>query len=107
MNKEHKQLIEDCKGKLNKHNCRKETPIFRLGTWRFIDLECWPHNPKRHKPIAVEGEVGSSKLQRESNLKDLLEWKKQTGGEIFQIEHIDELDVRRLIKKYPVHIWRF
>ena len=86
-NKDHKTCVMGCKNKLNgKYNCLRESPIFRDGKVHLIDLECHTDNPSL-KPVAVECECGSGKLQRESNRLDLLEWKKKNPtGETFQFQ---------------------
>lgn len=97
--KKHKELVEAVKSTLNKHNCRRESPIFRDG-WKFLDLECHPHNSKIHKPTAIECEINSSKIQRQSNLKDLAEWKrKNPSGVTFQIENIQDINTRKLVRR--------
>ncbi len=102
MNKYHKEAVENCKNKLNlTHVCEMESKIFRNGEIHFLGLECHPNknNLTLFKPTAIEVEDGSSKLQRESNLADLQEWKrKNTDGEIFQIEDSDQLDISKLKK---------
>jgi hypothetical protein len=98
MNKEHKQCVQESNNKLVKtHNCKKETPLYRNG-WRFLDLECHPTN-ENFKSTAIECECGSSKSQRESNHLDLLEWKKRNSeGEIFQINSSNEIDISKIRK---------
>jgi len=97
--KSHKKCAQDVINRLKEtHLCHKEFPIFREGNMHFIDGVGFPHKDKPHlKPIAVECEVGSSKLQRESNMLDLLEFKKRyPDSEVFQVESVEEVDFGKL-----------
>jgi hypothetical protein len=98
--KNHKQVVEDCRKKLGgTHNCMKESPIYRDG-WHFLDLECHPFHSDKFKSAALEIESKSSRPQKESNYRDLLEWKKKNpvDSEIFQIENEDQLNTSKLSK---------
>jgi len=101
-NKRHKLCVQNSKNKIKgSHNCLKESTIFRNSDVHYLDLECHPINPKSFKPCAIECECNSSKLQRESNKLDLLEWKKENPtGEIFQIENAEQFDINKL-KRFP------
>jgi len=98
--RKHKECIEDCKNKLTQsHNCRRESLIYRDG-WKYLDLECYPHNSSTDKPTAIECECNSGRLQRQSNREDLLEWKrKNPEGVAWQIEDASQLDVDKIKKK--------
>lgn len=99
-NKLHKKCVQDVHNRLKgTHQCYKEYPLFRDGgNVHFIDTVGFPHSDKQHlKPIAVECESGSSASQRESNKRDLEEFKKRyPETEIFQVGGADEVDFERL-----------
>lgn len=107
MAKQHKICVQKSKEKLNQtHNCRKESPIFRNGSWHFLDLEC-PSVNNNFRDMALECECGSSRPQRESNKLDLLEWKrKNSEGAIFQIENAEQFNLHQL-RKQPSFRRRF
>ena len=99
-NKEHRRCVFEARNRVKgSHSCLAEVPICRDGNWHFLDLECHNLNPNS-KPFALECENKSSRLQRDSNWKDLLEWKRRNPeGEIFQVESVDEIDFNKLKKK--------
>ena len=99
--KQHKKCAQGVVNKLKgTHLCQKEFPIFRNGDIHFIDAVGFPHKSKSFlKPIAVECEWGSSKLQQESNKLDLLEFKKRyPEAEIFQVNDSEEVNFSKLKK---------
>lgn len=91
------------------HSCRTEVPLWRR-IWNRIDVECYPdglQNEQNWLPVAAEFENESSKLQRESNWKDLLAWKKKNPeGKIFQVEDPEEIDINELKRKPDKLDWR-
>ena len=96
----HKKCVQDVHNRLkSSHQCHKEYPLFRDGgNVHFIDTVGFPHADKQHfKPIAVECESGSSASQRESNKRDLEEFKRRyPEAEIFQVGNADEIDFEKL-----------
>ena len=97
----HKQCVQDIHNKLKlTHQCHKEYPLFRDGNVHFIDTVGFPHKDKPHlKPIAVECESGSGKPQQESNMNDLIEFRRRyPDAEIFQVNHAEQIDFNKLRK---------
>lgn len=100
---EHHDCVNGCIEKLKpSHNCVKESKLFRDGLINALDLECHPNKKslKTHNPTAIECENKSSRLQRESNWKDLMLWRmKNSDGVAFQIQNADEIDINKLKKR--------
>ncbi len=98
-NKEHKECVQKTINHLKStHLCNKEHPIFREGNIHFLDVVGFPHDAKSNlKPFAVECECGSSRLQQESNKKDLEEFKKRyPESKVFQVKSFREIDFNKL-----------
>ncbi len=98
---EHKRVVQECQDKVTgTHSCRKEANMYRDG-WRAIDLECHPLDKSKFKAAAIEAEINSSQLQRDSNYKDLVAWQnlEKPNREIFQISDSSEFDIERLVKQ--------